>query len=202
MRLRARGDVSMSLKRRTRAACPFVLAMLFGMGGAAPSVQAQTAFPGAGSDSFPSKMNFRVTLTPAFMAGASFQIKASGPTCVVRSGPHLQGADPSGPLGDGTGCGGSAPATTDVEIILPFFPPAFNTGLGVDELHTELVDMFLTSADGYTIVAGASAVLGIGRSLGEVEARGGASGFGGPGADSFFNLFVEITGGGDLPPKT
>jgi len=103
-------------------------------------------FPAAGDDSFPSKGLFKVTLSPA-LGGTTMVIGIEGPTCVARSGPHMQGADPSGPLGDGSSCTGSASAaTSDAET--GFFPSGYNSGGGVDEVHTEILDMTLTNAAG------------------------------------------------------
>ncbi len=71
------------------------LAMLLLCGWAFVPV-AQAQFPPAGDDEFPSKGVFRVTLTEA-LGGDTVLVKASGPTCVVRSGPHAQGL-PAGTL--------------------------------------------------------------------------------------------------------
>ena len=170
-----------------RGAVAAVLAVCCGW--VAPAARAQP-FPAKGGDNFTSKGMFKVSLSPSF-GGGTVLIKLDGPTCVLRSDPHAQGVDPSGALGDGTVCTpGTAPATSDAEVGLAFFPAGYNAGGGADEVHTEIVEMSLTNAAGWTLTAGASmsGTCQMGRSLGEVEARGG-SGF--P-ADSFFNLFVEV----------
>jgi hypothetical protein len=143
---------------------------------------------------FSSRGIFRITLSSA-LGGADLVVTATGPTCIALSGPHAQAADPSGPLGDGSSCPGSpSAATSDATIGLPF-PPGFNAGNGVDEVHTEILAMSMSSSSGIVIRAGAGSACVAGRSLGEVEARGGASGFGGPGARSFFKVHFAI----DIP---
>ncbi len=174
------------------------------------SVTQAQPFPPAGDDGFWSMGKFRINTND----GISNVVDLEGPTCVLRSDPHDQGVDPSGELGDGefkgeskTWCvdnldlpptAATSIATYDADI--RSFPLDFNSGGGLDEVHTEIVGMRLTGG-GFTIQAGAPLVPAITcphqpsleRSLGEVEARGGQSGFGGPGADSFFNLFLAIS---------
>ncbi|MBX3394745.1 MAG: S8 family serine peptidase [Phycisphaerae bacterium] len=151
-------------------------------------VRAQPAFPGAGDDTFDSKLTFKVTLSSS-LGGQTFNITMQGPTCVARSAPHSQATDPSGPMGAGACAGGPAGAVDDVTIGLPF-PAGFNSGAGVDEIHTRMMNLLLTGS-GWTLRAGASAPASP-ASYGEVESRGGAFGFGGGGADSFFNIYFEI----------
>lgn len=153
-----------------------------------PAAQAQ--LPAAGDDLFTSKGMFKLTLSPSY-GGGTFVVKVAGPTCVARSGPHLQTADPSGALGDATVCaafGSPSAATSDTAIGVA--PPGFNGGGAGDEVHTEVLDMSLTAPTGhaFTVLAGFSATPATARSLGEVESRTGA----GFPADSFFNLFVEV----------
>lgn len=172
-------------------------------------VQAQP-FPAAGDDGFWSMGKFRINTTN----GVSTLVDLEGPTCVLRSDSHDQGTDPSGDLGGGVefiseycyfpsylhlpDSAATSSATSDLEI--GSFPLDFNSGDGQDEVHTEIVGMRLAGG-GFTIQAGPQLVPAINclqqpnlkRSLGEVEARDGQSGFGGSGADSFFNLFLAIS---------
>ena len=194
--------------RESRWSTPGVsVARLLGIGSLAllmfcwwfvPSAQAQ-AFPARHDDNFYSRGVFKVTLSPDLgppLGGRTFVVIVGGFTCVGVSDAHTQAQPPtfvSSQLGNGTICTGS-PAGGVSDNDIGQFPADFNTGLGVDEVHTEILDMVLDNGAGWAIRAGRDAPARP-RSLGEVEARGGASGFGGPGADSFFNLFFEV----DLP---
>ncbi|MFC1572509.1 FlgD immunoglobulin-like domain containing protein [Candidatus Eisenbacteria bacterium] len=159
---------------------------------------AYSAFPTTPGDDIVSNSNalFRVTLAPDY-GGASLLVKVSGSACIIRSAGHSQSTDPSGPLGAGA-CGLVLPTVTDSMIAV--FPRGFNSGNGDDEVHTMMADMSLSNGDGWGVLAGLSASADcplLPPSYGEVEARGGASGFGGPGADSFFNLHIQV----DVPPS-
>ncbi|MBK8266941.1 MAG: hypothetical protein IPK83_00990 [Planctomycetes bacterium] len=150
-----------------------IIAAVVGAGLAGQAV-GQPAFGPAADDSFDSKLTFKVTLSPA-LGGQTFNITMQGPTCVARSAPHAQAADPSGPMGSGACPGGAAGLIDDAGIGLPF-PTGYNIGAGVDEVHTRMMNLVLNGS-GWTLRAGAAAPTAL-PSYGEVESRGGAFGLG------------------------